>query len=67
MSAVPAENPRHSAAHRRLVRRRYRWRKFVHWFKRHPVLGLFSTLLAAYLAYELVTRTIVYSRDGYVT
>jgi len=39
----------------------------MHWFKRHPVLGLCSTLLAAYLAYELVTRTFVYSRDGYVT
>jgi multidrug resistance efflux pump len=67
MTAVPAENPHHSPAHRRQVLRRYRWRKFVHWFKRHPILGLIATILAAYFAYELVSRTIVYSRDGFVT
>ena len=61
MTAVPAENPHHSPAHRRQVLHRYRRRKFVHWFKRHPILGLITTLLAAYLAYELVSRTIVYS------
>jgi membrane fusion protein, multidrug efflux system len=67
MTAVPAENPHHLPAHRRQVLRRYRWRKFVRWFKRHPIVGLLATLVAAYFAYELVSRTIVYSRDGYVT
>jgi multidrug efflux system membrane fusion protein len=67
MSAVPDKDSHHSVAHRRRVLRRYRWRLFVRWFKRHPVLGLCATLLLAYFAYELVSRTIVYSRDGYVT
>ncbi len=67
MTALSDENPHHEAAHRRSVLRRYRWRKFVRWYKRHPVLGLIYTLLAAYLAYELLSRTLVYSRDGYVT
>src|SRR6516165_4082769 len=67
MTAALPEPSRHSIAHRRQVVRRYLWRKFVRWFKRHPILGLTAAVLVIYLGYELVTRTIVYSRDGYVT
>ena len=69
MSTPPAPDDHGNPAkgRRRHARYDYLRRHYVTWFKRHPVLGVVSVLLFGYLAYELVTRTLIFSRDAYVT
>ncbi len=72
MNSDPVEPPRHplsspNAPTSGESSQPGRGRAFVQSFQRHPILGLVGGVLSLYLGYEFFSRTIVYSRDGYVT
>ncbi len=67
MNSEPDDPKRRTPRRRPRSLWRYRRRLFIRGFKRRPATSIALSLLLAYLAYELVTRVFIYSRDAYVT